>query len=361
MWPIFIISLLFLLSLFLLILNYNINYLIFIIVFIVYMFMLNILKKNKKIKLTIFEIILLFIIVFKITMLFITLIYNLLSCFILDLDPLFILENNNNNNNNNNIMDTNNNRNIYFSNDSWSSTIRSLFIYGSAGIAIYVTRANGSGFRKIATRVGAFLADSAGKIIENAINDSSYVRSHHTNWKMMWKTDNNDQQLNDTVNIDISGDTELKMKIFNEIKKTLSSSDIKSFLPSFDNIYEQFFSLSNDLLLSIIGALKPQQVSYSIELLMDQHHVISISLFILTIISFIFFILFLYNIILLLYKDKLLKFFKNKYILMYLNLQFKIMIIENFILNVFLLHNFYYLLKGLHFLVIYPINININN
>ena len=84
--------------------------------------MLNILKKNKKIKLTIIEIILLFIIVFKITMLFITLISNFLSCFILDLDPLFILENNNNNINinitdNNNNNNNNNNKNIYFSND----------------------------------------------------------------------------------------------------------------------------------------------------------------------------------------------------------------------------------------------------
>ena len=46
---------------------------------------------------------------------------------------------------------------------------------------------------------------------------------------------------------------------------------------------------------------------------------------------------------------------------MYLNLQFKFMIIENIILVFFLIHNFYYLLIGLHFLAIFPININISN
>ena len=46
---------------------------------------------------------------------------------------------------------------------------------------------------------------------------------------------------------------------------------------------------------------------------------------------------------------------------MYLNLQFKIMYVENILLILVLLHNFYYLLLGLHFLAIFPIDININN
>ena len=46
---------------------------------------------------------------------------------------------------------------------------------------------------------------------------------------------------------------------------------------------------------------------------------------------------------------------------MYLNLQFKIINLENIILIIFLIHNFYYLLIGLHFLAIFPIDINMNN
>ena len=60
------------------------------------------------------------------------------------------------------------------------------------------------------------------------------------------------------------------------------------------------------------------------------------------------------------YKDKILNIFKNKYILMYLNLQFKIIVIENIFLIILMLNNFYFLLMGLHFLAVFPINININ-
>ena len=45
---------------------------------------------------------------------------------------------------------------------------------------------------------------------------------------------------------------------------------------------------------------------------------------------------------------------------MYLNLQFKIIVIENIFLIILMLNNFYFLLMGLHFLAVFPINININ-
>lgn len=360
MWAIFITVIIIIISLSVLAFIYDINCFIFIIVFTFYLFILNILENNKKIKLTIFENILLFIVVFQTVVLVITLIFNILSYFYLDLGPLYVLEDHNNNN----IKDTNTNRNIYFSNDSWSSTIRSLFIYGSAGIAIHVTRASGSGFKKVGTGIGAFVADSVGKIVENTINDPSYVRAHFTNWKMMWEKDSTGHQISDTVKVDISGDSQFTNQILGEMSKASGSSETSSFLPSasgLDNVYEQLSSLCNDLLLPIIEALKPQPVNYPIELLMDQHHILSVSLFILTIISFVFFIIFLYNIILILYKDKILNLFNNKYILMYLNLQFKIINLENIILIIFLIHNFYYLLIGLHFLAIFPIDINMNN
>ena len=360
MWAIFITAILLLLSLFGLTFIYNINCFIFIIVFTFYLFILNNIKNNKKIKLTIFENILLFIVVFQTTFLVINLISNILTYFNLDLEPLYVLENNQNNN----IQENNIDKTIIINYDNtWATTIRTLFIYGTAGMIICLKRGNTTAFRKVTTGVGALFADSASKVVEHSINDPSYLRAHYTNWKMIWKKDSNGNQLNDTVNVDISGDTQLTSQILKEINQTnqaSGSSDTSTFLPSFDNIHEQLSSLTNDLMLPIINALKPQPVDYPIELLMDQHHVVSISLFILTITSLIFFIILLYNIILLMYKDKILNIFKNKYILMYLNLQFKIIVIENIFLIILMLNNFYFLLMGLHFLAVFPINININ-
>ena len=74
--------------------------------------------------------------------------------------------------------------------------------------------------------------------------------------------------------------------------------------------------------------LKPQLVNYPIEDLMLQHHLISMVLFFIVTAIFFFFIIFLYNILLISYRNKIMNYFKNKYILIYLNFQFKISVNE---------------------------------
>ena len=51
----------------------------------------------------------------------------------------------------------------------------------------------------------------------------------------------------------------------------------------------------NELVLPIIQTLKPQQVDYSIDLLMDQHQFIAICLFIMTISALFLFLVFLFQ------------------------------------------------------------------
>nr|YP_010991028.1 hypothetical protein UYP79_mgp035 [Pappia fissilis]WOX61301.1 hypothetical protein [Pappia fissilis] len=363
MWAIFITAILLLLSLLVLALIFSFNCFILIVSFAFYLFILNDLENNRKIDLTIFQVIILFIVVFKITILVLTLMFNILSYFTLDLslEPLYVLESNVNKD----IKETHTtsiSRSLVFTNDTWAGTIRSLFIYGSAGYAIHFSKAPGTGFKKVAIGAGAFLAETGGKIVENVINDPKYIKDHWDNWNVMWKKDVNGNILNDTLQIDVSKDAETASKVTNAIMKSSDSgsSSVSSFLPSFDNIFDPFSSLTDGLLRPIIEALKPQTVNYPIELLMDQHHALSIALFTLTIVSLFFFILSLYNIILILFKDKIFHFFKNKYILIYLNIQFKIIYVETILLTFLLLHNFYYLIVGLHFLAIFPIDININ-
>lgn len=73
---------------------------------------------------------------------------------------------------------------------------------------------------------------------------------------------------------------------------------------------------------------------------------------------FLFFV-FLYNIVLFIYKDKILNYFTNKYIVLYLKLQFKILNIEIIFLALLIIYYFYFLIIGLHFLAIFPISVNI--
>ena len=357
-----IIAKLVLLLLLVLALILNLNCFFFIISFTFYLFILNYLENNKKIDLTIFQVIILFIIIFKITILVFTLMFHILSYFSLDLnfEPLYVIEDNVNKD----IKQTNSiSRNLVFTNDTWSATIRSIFIYTSAGFAMHFTKAPGTGFKKVVIGTGAFLAESGTKIVDNIINDPTYLINHWDYWNVGWKKDVNGNILKDTIQIDVSKDTETISKITNAIvtPSDSGSSSVTSFLPSFDNIFEPFSSLTNELFQPIIEALKPQTVNYPIELLMDQHHALSIILFILTILNVLFFILFLYNIIIILFKDKIFNFFKNKYILMYLNLQFKIIYVETIFLTFLILNNFYYIILSLHFLAIFPININIQN
>nr|UEV87083.1 hypothetical protein [Grifola frondosa] len=290
------------------------------------------------------------------------LISNFLSYFSLDLElqPLYLGEGDNiNNTNNNTNNETKTTRNIVMSNGTWSSTVRSIFIYSTAAIHMHVTRAPGKGFSKISTGLGAFAIDTGGKIIENIINDPSYIRDHVKNWRLIWKKDEMGNESNDTVELDVSNDKTLIESVQNEINNGSGSSDVASFLPSSNGNNSELSSFIDELVLPIIKALKPQQINYPVELLMDQHHIISICLFIMTISALFIFIVFLYNIILFIYKDKILSFFTNKYIVIYLKLQFKILNIEIIILALLIIYYFYFLIMGLHFLAVFPISVNI--
>ena len=300
-------------------------------------------------------------VVFKTTTIIIGLIYNLLSYFCLEfeLQPLYLGDNENTNNNN----ETTTNRNIVFSNGTWSSTVRSIFIYGTAAIHMNLTRAPGRGIFKLGTALGAFAVDTGGKFIENAINDPSYIRDHVKNWKMMWSQNNAGVESNEEVKIDVSSDTNLINEVQNEINKTADLNNFATFLPSSSTLSgensSEVSSFINELVPPIIQTLKPQQVGYSVELLMDQHHFIAICLFIITISALFLFLVFLYNILLFFYKDKILNYFTNKYIVLYLKIQFKILNIEIIVLALLIIYYFYFLILGLHFLAVFPINVNI--
>lgn len=268
----------------------------------------------------------------------------------------------------NNNNETQTTREIIMTNGTWASTVGSVFIYGIAALHFQFMRAPGTGFRKVGLGLGAFIVDAGGKFIENAINDPSYIRDHQRNWKMMWETDSTGGVSGENVKVDISGDTGLLNQLQEAVKNTTSflpSSSLPNTFtgavtsPSEVNNSELGSTFINDLIIPLINTLKPQQVDYSVDLLMDQHHLIAICLFIMTLTALFLFFVFLYNVVLFIYKDKILNYFTNKYIVLYLKLQFKILNIEIIIIALLILYYFYFLIIGLHFLAIFPINVNI--
>ena len=86
----------------------------------------------------------------------------------------------------------------------------------------------------------------------------------------------------------------------------------------FSNILETINSITDTITISIIEYLQkifaPVQVDFSIDLLSAQINGISIVLFIITICILLFFISLLFNFTVFIFSDKLLSYFKNKYV-----------------------------------------------
>jgi hypothetical protein len=101
--------------------------------------------------------------------------------------------------------------------------------------------------------------------------------------------------------------------------------------------------------------LEPVQVNYSNELLANQIYGISILLFVLALIIIMLIIFLLFNIIIFTYSDKLITYFKNKYIKLYISINKKFIGIEIFLLGTSIIYFMYILTYGIHFIATHPI------
>jgi len=234
---------------------------------------------------------------------------------------------------------------------SISNSIRSLFIYGTGALRLQLTRVSGSpGTRAfiIGSTIGA---DFASKFLNNTINDPNYVKSHVDSWKSMFLS-------NDSAKIEVDNDS------FNEIKNGLtpsttpitdSNNSVNKLLPDGNGFEELSNKFINNLLDILKSILEPVQVDYSNEILANQLYHISIILFILSIFIIILFIGFLINLLVLLYSDKIMNYFTNKYIRAYINFNKKIIGIEVSLIGFSILYFMYCLTYGLYFLATHPI------
>lgn len=227
---------------------------------------------------------------------------------------------------------------------TWNQVIRSLFIYGS-GVARYQLVRTGTPAQKAFCLCSTMALDAAGNVVANLINDPNYVRANIQNWKIL-KNGNSPGEYE----VDITADKETFKTIKNE------ESNKNSFLPE-DLDIEKIQNQILDIIMEYIRPyIQPASVNYSQELLVDQVQTLSLlSLIIALIITGMLVFLFL-NILIYMNSDKILKFFKNKYVLLYVNLQLKFIAIEVILSTLVILYGMSILIYALHFIVTHPLH-----
>lgn len=236
------------------------------------------------------------------------------------------------------------NTTIIHNNGAWSEAIRHIFIYGSGALRLHSHYARGGSPASRAFIIcSTIAADGLSKVLTNVINDTNYVRNHVENWKIMRGTHENEPSINIVVT---SKDTET-----NDLLSNVSNFNSNSI----DNITEQFISKLLDFIRPV---LEPVIVDYSNAILAQQINVIGIILFVLSILITILICSLLFNIILLVYSDKFMNLFTNKYIRWYININKKFIGLEVFFLGATILYFMYYLSYGIHFIATHPIIIS---
>lgn len=65
----------------------------------------------------------------------------------------------------------------------WSNSIRQIFIYGTGAFRLSLLRSGGTPGQRAFVIASTVLSDVASKAINNAVNDSSYVRNHIESWR----------------------------------------------------------------------------------------------------------------------------------------------------------------------------------
>ena len=126
-----------------------------------------------------------------------------------------------------------------------------------------------------------------------------------------------------------------------------------SLSPNSLNEWSEFFF--NKIIEIFTPILEPVPVNYSNELLATQIYGLSVLLFMLSVLVIILLLVLFINIIIVINSDKLLRFFTNKYIILYIRYNTKMISLEVTFLSLSLLYFMYNLSCGIHFIATHPI------
>ena len=137
---------------------------------------------------------------------------------------------------------------IIHNDGSWSNAIRSLFIYGTGGYQLYLTRTGSPGSR-FAIVGGSIFADSVGRFLANSINDPNYLRNYINAWRVSL-----DSNSEDTAIVNVSQGDGIDQAI-SQVKSTAqtqaqstSQSLSNNFIPNINGLDDFTNKLTNNLM-----------------------------------------------------------------------------------------------------------------
>ena len=235
---------------------------------------------------------------------------------------------------------TSHSTNVGIDRNSGGVSWREAFIYGTGVLRLSFLRSGGTTGQRAIIVGSTIVSEAASKAIMNAINDPNYIREHIDNWKIIINGDNNDK-----VHIEVGNDSDMVEKL----NKFVSGGSDNLGLSDFTN------NMFKNIMETLKPILEPVQVDYSNVLLAEQIYGISILLFILSVLITGLLLAFMFNVIILVYSDKLLNLFTNKYIRWYISFNKKIIGIEICFLGGSILYFMYILSYGIHFIATHPI------
>lgn len=160
------------------------------------------------------------------------------------------------------------NTTIFQHDGPWANAVRSIFIYGAGTHRYYLLRSGTPGSR-LFVLVSTVASDAAARVVNNSINDPSFIRNHYISWRAMW------QDMT-------TGSVRLDMENGELLHITRDSGN--HFIQGGDNLNNLVEMYLKDILYSLKYILKPVQVDCSNSMLSDQISGLSIVLFILAVV-----------------------------------------------------------------------------
>ena len=278
------------------------------------------------------------------------------------------------------------NRQIIHDDGSWSNAIRSLFVYGTGSARIWYSLSRGGSPLQRSFIIGSTIAANGfSRLLQNSINDPSFVIQHAVNWRAMWNSNQTDSV---NVYLDLSADASGRGSATSQrfienpsnasetaqIPQSVSGTGLSSGIVnssggntsgsgetanSVIGVDIDFHQIAETILNKISAYLdyffEPVLVNFSNELLAIQIQNLSLILFFITVCIGIIFISFLFNLTAYIFSDRLLKYFKNKYIIWYISFNKKVIVFEIIMLSGWIIYLLYVLLYGLHYIATHPI------
>ena len=212
-----------------------------------------------------------------------------------------------------------------------------MFVYGT-GIARYQLVRSGTPAQKAFCLCSTMAMDVAGNVLANFVNDPNYVRSHIQNWRVFSNS---------------SGECEVDISADSATTKLIKDSVKNSFLPDDrDKISDWTMEAIFDLIRPYI---QPVQVDYSHELLASQIQGIGLMALIVALIVIGLLVFLLINIFIYMNSSRILAFFTNKYVHLYVDWQLKFLAVEIILSSLVIIYGMGMLVYALHFIVTHPL------